>query len=429
MTILSEWSDAALRALHDRATAQYQAFQARDLRCNMARGKPAAEQLALAERLLELPGRDNYLASDGTDTRNYGAGRSLPEARALLAPLVGATPDNTLVEGNSSLALMHDHLAFSLLKGNPDSPQPWCREAKVRFICPVPGYDYHFNMTEEYGIEMIPVALHDDGPDMDAVEALVADDAAIKGMWCMPKYSNPTGAVYSDAVIERLARMTTAAPDFRLFWDNAYAAHHLTPERVEIANILPACERAGHDNRALVFASTSKITFPGAGIAAFASSPANMQWFIGKTGKRSIVPDRINQLRHLALLPDQAALRALMDDHRRLIAPRFDAVHTAFEYWLAEPALATWTRPRGGYFISVHTPAGCARRTIELAGMAGIEMTPAGAAFPYGHDPQDNHLRIAPTFLSLDDVEQAAEGIALAIRLAASEHARAERGL
>lgn len=429
MTILSALSDTALRALHDRVSEQYRAFQARGLRFNMARGKPAPAQLALAERLLELPGRDVHLASDGTDVRNYGGERSLAEARALFAPLVGAAPGNILVEGSSSLALMHDHLVFSLLKGNPDSPRPWCREARIRFICPVPGYDYHFNMTEEYGIEMIPVALHDDGPDMDAVEALVAGDASIKGMWCMPKYSNPTGAIYSDAVIERLARMPTAAPDFRLFWDNAYAVHHLTVERVEIADILQACERAGHDNRPLVFASTSKITFPGAGIAAFASSKTNSQWFAGKTGKRSIVPDRINQLRHMALLPDTAALHALMDAHRQIIAPKFDAVHSVFKYWLNEPELATWTRPSGGYFISVYAPPGCARRTVELAAQAGVEMTPAGAAFPYGHDPQDNHLRIAPTFLSLEDVEQAAEGIALAIRLAASQHAQAERGL
>lgn len=429
MTTLSELSDSALDTLHARAAEQYQAFQARGLCFNMARGKPAAEQLALAERLLELPGREDYLANDGTDVRNYGGQRSLADARALFAPLVGAAPGNILVEGSSSLALMHDHLVFSLLKGNPDSPQPWGLEARVRFICPVPGYDYHFNMTEEYGIEMIPVALHDDGPDMDAVEALVADDASIKGMWCMPKYSNPTGAVYSDAVIERLARMATAAPDFRLFWDNAYAVHHLTAERVEIANILPACEHAGHANRALVFASTSKVTFPGAGIAAFASSEANLQWFVDKTAKRSIVPDRINQLRHMALLPDQAALQSLMGAHRRIVAPKFEAVHAAFEHWLGEPALASWTRPRGGYFISVQTPAGCARRVVELAGAAGVEMTPAGAAFPYGHDPQDNHLRIAPTFLSLEDVEQAAKGIALAIRLAVSEYIQAERGL
>lgn len=429
MTSLSDLNDSALAALHRQASEDYQRFKALGLCFNMARGKPAAEQLALSDRLLALPGRGQYRADDDTDVRNYGAQRSLPEAQALLAHLVGAAPEDTLVEGNSSLALMHDHLVFSLLKGNPDSPQPWCREPTVRFICPVPGYDYHFNMTAEYGIDMIPVALHDDGPDMDAVEALVADDASIKGMWCMPKYSNPTGAVYSDAVIERLARMPTAAPDFRLFWDNAYAVHHVTTERVEIADILQACEAAGHGNRALVFASTSKITFAGAGLAAFTSSEANRRWFVDKTSKRSIVPDRINQLRHTALLPNVSALHALMDDHQQIVAPKFDAVHSAFEHWLDEPRLAEWSRPRGGYFISVRTPAGCAQRTVALAAAAGIEMTPAGAAFPYGHDPQDNHLRIAPTFLSLKDVEQAAQGIALAIRLAASEQCQAERGL
>lgn len=429
MTPLSELSDAALQALHRRATEQYVAFKACGLSFNMARGKPAPEQLALAEQLLRLPGQEDYLAIDGTDCRNYGGERGILEARVLMSKIVGAAPDNTLVEGNSSLALMHDHLVFSLLKGNPDSLRPWCQEKRVRFLCPVPGYDYHFNMTEEYGIEMLPVALHDNGPDMDEVESLVAEDATIKGMWCVPKYSNPTGTVYSDAVIERLAHMPAAAPDFRLFWDKAYAVHHLTEERVAIANILKTCEGAGHPNRALIFASTSKVTFPGAGIAAFASSTANLQWFLDKTAKRSIVPDRINQLRHMALLPDEVALHALMDAHRQIIAPKFDAVHGVFERWLSDPRMADWTRPKGGYFISLRTQRGCARRAIELAGEAGVVVTPAGAAFPYGQDSQDSHMRIAPTFLSLEDARQAAEGIALAIRLAASERTLVQRGL
>lgn len=407
----------------------YRAFQRRGLALNMARGKPAADQLDLVGRLLELPGRDHYRAGDGTDCRNYGGGPSLPEARALLSRLVGAAPENTVVAGNSSLALMHDHIVYSLLKGNPDSARPWSQEERIRFLCPVPGYDFHFNITESYGIDMIPVPLGDDGPDMDQVEALVAEDASIKGMWCVPKYSNPTGAVYSDAVIERLARMPTAAPDFRIFWDNAYAGHHLTPERIEIANILQVCEQAGHRNRALVFASFSKVTFPGAGIAAFASSADNLRWFADKTAKRSIVPDRLNQRRHTALLPDPAAVQTLMAAHRQIIAPKFTAVHAAFEHWLDKPRLACWTWPRGGYFISLRTATGCARRAVELAGAAGVDMTPAGAAFPYGRDPQDNHLRIAPTALALEDVEQAAEGIALSIRLATTEHEQAARGL
>lgn len=287
MTPFDELSDAALQALHCQAADQHASFKSRGLNFNMARGKPSPEQLDLVEQLLEFPGRDNYLSSDGTDCRNYGGERGLPEARALLSTLVGASPENTLVEGNSSLAIMHDHLVFSLLKGNPDSSIPWGQQEKIRFLCPVPGYDYHFNMTEEYGIEMIPVALHDDGPDMDEVEALVAKDASIKGIWCVPKYSNPTGIVYSDAVIDRLAYMPTAAPDFRLFWDNAYAIHHLTEERITIANVLKLCAEAGHPNRALVFASTSKVTFPG---EASPPSPVPLPICNGSSRKRENVP-------------------------------------------------------------------------------------------------------------------------------------------
>ncbi|WNK18894.1 aminotransferase class I/II-fold pyridoxal phosphate-dependent enzyme [Halomonas piscis] len=429
MTTLQQLNNFELDKVHRKINEEYNKFKAMGIQFNMARGKPAPEQLALAEQLLNLPGSGNYMASDGADCRNYGGERGLPEARELMSALVGAPPENTLVEGNSSLALMHDYLVFSLLRGNSDSLLPWSQEEKIRFLCPVPGYDYHFNMTEEYGIEMCPVSLDADGPDMDQVEELVAEDSSIKGMWCVPKYSNPTGTIYSDSVIKRLASMTTAAPDFRLFWDNAYAVHHLTEKRITIANILDACESAGHPNRALVFASTSKVTFPGGGIAAFASSTDNLQWFLEKIGKRSIVPDRINQLRHMALLPDEQALHALMDAHRQIIDPKFEAVHAAFDRWLTDPTVANWTRPKGGYFISLHTPKGCARRAVELAEKAGVTMTPAGAAFPYGNDPEDSHLRIAPTFLSMEEIEQAAEGIALSIRLAVSEKARTKNNL
>jgi DNA-binding transcriptional MocR family regulator len=429
MTTLTELDDRAIDALQEQDATAYAMFKKRGLRLNMARGKPALEQLDLAERLLERPGLGDYRALDGTDCRNYGGGiGGLAEARALYAKLIGAQPENTIVAGNSSLALMHDNIVYSLVKGNPSSPVPWNRAAPIRFLCPTPGYDYHFNMTEEYGIQMIPVPLGEDGPDMDRVEALVAEDAAIKGMWCVPKYSNPTGAVYSDAVVERLARMPTAAPDFRIFWDNAYNMHHLTDERIETANLLEACERAGNPDRALVFTSTSKITFPGAGLAVFASSEANIRWFLASASRRSIGPDKVNQLRHMRALPDESSLLALMDQYRAIIAPKFDAVHRTFDRLLAEPQVATWTRPKGGYFISLYAD-GCARRTVELAGEAGIILTPAGAAFPYGNDPGDRHIRVAPTALSADEVGLAAEGIALAVRLAASEREQGRRRL
>ncbi|TXH36976.1 MAG: aminotransferase class I/II-fold pyridoxal phosphate-dependent enzyme [Rhodospirillaceae bacterium] len=428
MGALTELDDRAIDALHEQAAISYGTFKKREVRLNMARGKPALEQLDLVERLLDLPGRGNHMAHDATDCRNYGGIEGLAEARALYARLIGARPENTMVGGNSSLALMHDNIVYSMLKGNPSSPLPWNRAGRIRFLCPTPGYDYHFNMTEEYGIQMISVPLGEDGPDMDRVEALVAEDAAIKGMWCVPKYSNPTGAVYSDAVIERLARMPAAAPDFRIFWDNAYIMHHLTDERIETANLLTACERAGNPDRALMFMSTSKITFPGAGLAVFASSETNMRWFLASASRRSIGPDKVNQLRHMCALPDESALYALMDQYRAIIAPKFDAVYGTFDRLLGDPRVATWTRPKGGYFISLYAD-GCARRTVELAGEAGIALTPTGAAFPYRNDPDDRHIRVAPTTLSADEVGLAAEGIALAVRLAASEREKARRSL
>lgn len=420
MTALNTLSDQELTSLHGRATDLYETFKGRGLALNMARGKPSPEQLDLSESLLAQPGEGNHAAADGTDCRNYGGGQGLPEARALFSALVGASPENTVVAGNASLSLMHDHIVFSLLKGNPDSPEPWRDVGTIKFLCPTPGYDRHFAICEEYGIEMIPVPLGADGPDMDRVEALAAEDPAVKGMWCVPKYSNPTGTVYSDDVVNRLATMPTAAPDFRVFWDNAYAVHHLTAERIEIANLIEACREASHPNRALVFASTSKITLAGAGLAIFGSSEANVKWLLTRTGTRTIGPDKINQLRHLALLPDEAALHSLMDRHREILAPKFEAVQEAFGRLLTDPGVATWSRPKGGYFVSLDAPS-CATRAIELAGAAGVVMTPAGAAFPYAKDPEDSNLRIAPSFPSLDEVEQAAEGIAVSVLLAAAE--------
>lgn len=429
MTQLADLSDSDLKALHERVRAQYDAFKGRGLALNMARGKPSPEQLDLAESLLDKPGAGNHTAGDGTDCRNYGGLQGLAEIRELFSGMLGAKPEQVIASGNASLSLMHDYIVFSLLKGNPDSGQPWGRGGPVKFLCPVPGYDRHFAICEEYGIEMINVPMGPDGPDMDRVEDLVAADSAIKGIWCVPKYSNPTGAVYSDQVVERLATMETAAGDFRIFWDNAYAVHHLTEERVEIASLLEACERAGNPNRALVFGSTSKITFAGAGVALFAGSGANRDWFIQCMSKRTIGPDKINQLRHAQLLPDVQALHHLMDAHREILAPKFRAVESTFDRLLSEPRVADWTKPKGGYFISLDTPPGCARRAVDLAKDAGLTMTPAGAAFPYGKDPQDSNIRVAPSFPSLEEVEQAAEGIALCVMLAAAEQAVSQRGL
>jgi DNA-binding transcriptional MocR family regulator len=402
---------------------QYEAFKARGLKLNLTRGKPAAAQLDLSTELLSLPGANDFTAEDGSDCRNYGGLQGLLEARRLFAGIMGAPAEQIVIANNASLALMHDCILYSLLKGTCDSAQPWSKEGEVAFLCAVPGYDRHFKICEDFGIRMITIPLNEDGPDMNEVERLVAQDASIKGIWCVPKYSNPTGTVYSDTVIERLAAMKTAAPDFRLYWDNAYAVHHLTNECVEVANILELCAKHGHANRAFVFASTSKVTFAGAGLALFAASKDNVKWLLARLTPRTIGPDKINQLRHVRMLKNEAGILALMDKHRAVIAPKFEKVLQVFEEALGDVAGVEWTKPKGGYFISLTVPHGCAKRVVALAKDAGLELTPAGATHPYGKDPDDRTIRIAPSFPSLKEVEQAAVGVALCVLLAVADSA------
>jgi DNA-binding transcriptional MocR family regulator len=420
VTPLSALPTTELAAFHDRVRRRYDAFKQRGLALDLTRGKPSSEQLDLSNQLLELPGEHDYRSDDATDVRNYGGLQGLPELRALLAPLFGVPPAQVVLGGNSSLALMHDAVAYALLKGTVDSPRPWTRESRVAFLCPVPGYDRHFAILEDFGIEPIPVPLTDEGPDMTVVERLVAGDAGIKGMWCVPKYSNPTGTVYSAATIDRLGSMPAAAPDFRLFWDNAYAVHHLTDERTEIANVVEACARHGHPHRPFVFGSTSKMTLAGAGVALFAGSPANVAWYLVRMGKRTIGGDKVNQWRHVRYLRDGAGLQALMDRHRAIVAPKFAAVIAAFERDLAGTGVASWPVPKGGYFISLDVRDGCAADVVRLAREAGVALTPAGATFPRGHDPHDRNIRVAPTFPDLATVTSAAEGMAISVLLATS---------
>ncbi len=420
MPQLSALSAEDLRSYHSQIRQRYDAFAGRGVKLNLTRGKPSPAQLDLSNALLSLPGATDYM-SGTIDTRNYGELAGLPELRALLAPLFGVTPDRLIVGENASLSLMHDSVAFSMLKGNCDSERPWSREARIAFLCPVPGYDRHFSICQEFGIEMIPVAMNDEGPDMDVVEKLVAADPQIRGMWCVPKYSNPTGVVYSNATIERLAKMKTAARDFRLFWDNAYAVHHLTPERIEIANIDEACIKHGNPNRAFIYGSTSKVTFAGAGVGVFGGSKDNVAWYLKRIEKRTIGGDKVNQLRHLRLLKNSDGVAALMDRHRVILAPKFDKVLDTLEEHLGSSGVARWTRPKGGYFISLDVLDGCAKHVVKLAREAGVELTPAGATHPLGNDPYDRTIRIAPSFPDLDEVAQAAEGVVLAVLLAATE--------
>jgi DNA-binding transcriptional MocR family regulator len=414
---IANLSDTELKTLRRKIRAEYEAFRARGLNLDMTRGKPAPEQLDLAEAMLALPGNRDHLTASGEDARNYGVLQGLPEARALFASLLGAPPSQIVVADNSSLAVMHDCIVWALLKGVPGSAEPWSNPA---FICPVPGYDRHFALCEEYGIRMLPVPMTGRGPDMDAVEAL-ATDSSVKGMWCVPKYSNPSGEVYSPETVRRLAAMRTGASDFRLFWDNAYAVHHLTERRHEIADILDACAKARNPDRAFIFASTSKITLAGAGLAFFGSSPANVAWYLARLFKRTIGSDKLNQLRHVRFLEDEAGLMRHMDAHRVLLAPKFAAVQTALDARLAGTGTATWARPEGGYFISLNATPGTAKQVVALAKDAGLALTAAGSTWPHRNDPHDSNLRLAPTFPSLEDVTIASEGIALCILLAAIE--------
>jgi len=399
----------------------YSALQRLGLKLDLTRGKPSSQQLDLSVELLDLPGKSDFLAEDKTDARNYGGLQGLPEARRLFASLLGAPPEQVVLGNNASLALMHDHVAFALLKGTCDSSEPWSKQGEIAFLCPVPGYDRHFKICEDYGIRMIPVRLKEDGPDMDEVERLVASDSSIKGMWCIPKYSNPTGTVYSDAVVERLAGMKTAARDFRIFWDNAYGVHHLTDEKISLANILELSAAKGNPNRAFVFASTSKITFAGAGLSAVAASKENIQWLLTRMTPRTIGPDKINQLRHVRFLKNEEGIAALMEKHKQLLAPKFQAVLDVFDAELSGLRDVSWTRPKGGYFISLDVPSGCAKRVVTLAKDAGVVLTPAGATHPFGKDPEDRTIRIAPSFPGLAEVRQAAQAVALCVRLAAEE--------
>src|ERR1700722_2176763 len=427
---LAQLSTDALRAFRDRERTRYEAIKARATPFNLARGKPATEQVALADQLLTaVASAEECWSEDGTDCRNYyGSAQGLIEARRLFASMLGAPPEQVLVGNNSSLALMHDAVVYALLTGARDGAAPWRDQHRpVRFLCPAPGYDRHFQICEQYGIEMIPVALTGAGPDMDEVEHLAADPA-VKGMWCVPKYSNPTAETYSSETVARLARMTTA-DDFRLFWDNAYAVHHLADAPDQLDNVLDACAAAGNPDRALVFGSTSKITFAQAGLGMLATSAANMRWFVSRHSTRTIGPDKLNQMRHVLVLRDDAGISAHMERHRRLLAPKFAAVQEVFETRLGGTGVAAWTRPRGGYFVSLDVLDACAKRVVALAKGAGIEMVPAGRTFPDGHDPRDRNIRIAPSFPPADEVRAAVEALATCVLVATTERLLADRGI
>ncbi|WP_405179134.1 aminotransferase class I/II-fold pyridoxal phosphate-dependent enzyme [Nocardia sp. NBC_01377] len=425
-TQIGVMSHEELVSEHETQTANYVTLQAEKLTLDLTRGKPSPEQLDLSAGLLSLPGPGDYRDGSGVDCRNYGGQHGLPELRAIFGELLNIPVENLIAGNNASLQLMHDVITYAMLYGTNDSERRWVEESTIKWLCPSPGYDRHFAITEALGFEMIPIPMRNDGPDTHAIAELVAADPQIKGLWAVPNYANPTGTVYSEAVVRELVSMRAAAPDFRLFWDNAYAVHPLTDTAEPVIDVLGLAAAAGNPNRPIVFASTSKITFAGSGVSFLGASTANLDWYLGHAAKSSIGPDKINQLRHLRFFGDAEGVRAHMQKHREILEPKFALVRKILEDRLGASKVASWTEPKGGYFISLDVLEGTAARVIALAKDAGIALTAAGSAFPYRNDTEDKNIRIAPSFPKLPELEKAMDGLATCVLLAATEKALAE---
>ena len=397
---------------------EYKTMEAKGLKLNMARGKPGFTQLDLCEPMLDIINSASDMKTMmGNDTRNYGDLDGIGECRRLMADMMSVEKDNVIVCGNSSLNVMYDTVSRSFTHG-VNGCTPWYKLDKIKFLCPVPGYDRHFSITEAFGIEMINIPLYDNGPDMDMVEEYVNNDPAVKGIWCVPKYSNPTGISYSDETVKRFAALKPAAEDFRIYWDNAYCIHHLYEDtQDEILNILDECEKAGNPNMVYIFSSTSKISFPGSGVSAIASSRENIDYILSRMTIQTIGHDKINQLRHARFFKDIDGLNAHMKKHAELLRPKFAAVLDALDSEIAGLEIGTWIKPRGGYFISFNSMPGCAKAIVSMCKDLGVVMTGAGATFPYGKDPEDSNIRIAPTFPSVEEMTIAAKVFVLCVKL------------
>lgn len=415
---LDQATPEQLRQWESQLSADYHAILGKKLNLDLTRGKPSADQLDLSDALDGIL-KGNYIAADGTDTRNYGGLDGLPEAKQLGANIMGVDAANVLVGGSSSLTLMFQTALTAHLFGLKDAASAWKNEADVKFICPVPGYDRHFTICEQLGIKMITVPMASTGPDMDAVEALIKADKSVKGLWCVPKYSNPTGVVYSNDTVERIAKLgLIASANFRVFWDNAYSVHDLVDNAPQLASITEACRRNGTEDSVIQFASTSKITQAGAGVAFLAASNSNLAGFKKALGAATIGPDKVNQIRHTRFLPDRAALTAHMKKHAALLNPRFDAVLSALSSAFNGTDLGAWEKPVGGYFVSFDTRSNCAKETVRLAAEAGVKLTPAGATYPYGKDPEDRNIRIAPSVPTVPEVVEAMKVFVTCVKLA-----------
>ena len=418
MTAYKDLSREELKQLKDSLEKKFAQIKAKGLKMDMSRGKPSAEQLNLSMGMLDvLDSSSTMFCENGIDCRNYGALDGIPEAKKLLADMMEVSPDNVIVFGNSSLNIMYDTVARSMTHGVMGST-PWCKLDKIKFLCPVPGYDRHFGVTEHFGIEMILIPMSEDGPDMDMVEELASTDAAVKGIWCVPKYSNPQGITYSDETVRRFANLKPAAEDFRIYWDNAYGVHHLYEDRQDqLLEILEECKKAGNPDMVYKFSSTSKISFSGSGLAALAASKANLKDVSSTMKMQTIGHDKINQLRHVKFFKDLEGIHAHMRKHAEIIRPKFEAVLTTLENELGGLEIGSWIAPRGGYFISFDALEGCAKAIVAKAKEAGLVMTGAGATYPYGKDPHDSNIRIAPTYPTLEELKEATEIFVLSVKL------------
>ena len=400
---------------------KYEEFKGKGLKLTMARGIPAPEQLDLSMEMLNTPLTDT-MSKSGNDCRSYGVLDGIPEAKELFAEILDVQPENIIVGGNSSLQLMYDTISRAMLLGVLGSEKPWCKYDKVKFLCPAPGYDRHFGICESLGIEMITVPYKEDGPDMDEVERLVSSDETIKGIWCVPMYSNPTGISYSDEVVRRFANLKPAAKDFRIFWDNAYCVHHLSDDgQVHLLNIIDECRKSGNPDMVFEFTSTSKISFPGSGVAVICSSKDNIEFIKKQMGKQTIGFDKLNQLCHVRFFKNRKGIEEQMRRHADIIRPKFEAVLKTLETELKPLGIASWTNPNGGYFISFNGMDGTAKRIVALAKDAGVTMTNAGATYPYGNDPHDSNIRIAPTYPSIEELQTAMDLFCVCVRLASVE--------
>ena len=420
-------TDAQLDAAIAELERQAADLRALNLKLDMARGKPSPEQTALSKPMLDLLSADSDLSDQGVDADNYGAPDGLPSARALAAELLGVDAANVSVMGSSSLNIMYDCVEHGYVHGI-GGERPWCQQGEVKFLCPAPGYDRHFTVTESFGIKNVPVPMREDGPDMDVVREYVEKDATVKGIWCVPKYANPTGVTYSDDVVRAFAALKPAAPDFRIFWDNAYAVHTFEGEGDELLNIFDALAEAGAENLVYEFASTAKVTFPSSGMAWVTASPADMAELRRAFAAMRVSPEKISQLAHVRFLKDAAGVAEHMKRHAALVAPRFALVEEKLTAGLGALGCAAWTHPKGGYFVSFEGPEGSAKAVVSLAKELGVTLTPAGAPWPYGNDPRDTNIRIAPTYPTLDELGQALDVFVVAVKLVSARLARSERG-